>query len=447
MFLRGWDTKLLVIMVAVLFFTATVMPSYAWTLSGRHVREDTVNLDVPLGGHYRTSGEYGYILEFPYSSGSVKVFEVRAGAARPRCGILGFLSDLQGLISDPETLENRLFQVATAALSTLPLVMLAYASPTLADAYKHMKMFMRGIATWDTAQCDKLEDYALNAGAYMRAERDTKYHCLKKQMDRGMSLHQALQECSSSSSGKTFNFLTGSSETNINIGDVIVQALGVDTSTHWGKYVATLVGAHVDGQVKVQEHPMKTLVGKMENSTREELKKLWSYCGNRQQFNAYLRQLREQHKNDREFPIYDLVFKYYDYDTVCKAKLQPDGYIWLNAMAHNIAIVRAYAKLLELMEKLKTVQQEAQAKGAAQSAAKVNEAMNKLKGEIEVFDKTYNIRSRIAGIISELNQNVSEREIKAASHAVSIYLTRIPHGAARRESARKTLRYRLPPVE
>jgi len=178
--------------------------------------------------------------------------DITADVGRGGCGAFGFLSTLKSVFAK-DALDNYLGSVASSALSSAPLLLLSYASPTMADVYKHLKVFAQAVARTRFASCEALKDLAINAGAAARARSDAQYACLNQKLKEGKDLGTALDECGQESkvlsiAGKlTPNYdLTNDVLAKLNIQDPLMK-----------EYVAKVLGdvRIGNGQLNIKEHP------------------------------------------------------------------------------------------------------------------------------------------------------------------------------------------------
>jgi hypothetical protein len=109
------------------------------------------------------------------------------------CSAFDFASSFKALF-DANALERYTTGLATSALSSAPVVLLCYMSPTLCDAYKHLKALSQAQLAANQAACESVQTAAEGFGRSMR--NTAVKACLDQKAAAGVPLHVAVEECS-----------------------------------------------------------------------------------------------------------------------------------------------------------------------------------------------------------------------------------------------------------
>jgi len=122
------------------------------------------------------------------------------------CSAFNFASSFKALF-DANALEKYTVGLATTALASAPLTLLCYASPTLCDAYKHLKALTQAQLAANQAACQRIETAAEGLGRAMRAT--AVRACLDEKAAAGVAMHEAIDTCAKLDPGQTILTLKG----------------------------------------------------------------------------------------------------------------------------------------------------------------------------------------------------------------------------------------------
>lgn len=95
--------------------------------------------------------------------------------------------------------QQFLKNVGANTISSAPMLLMSYASPTLANVFMHLKDSAERILAVRNQQCEAVEKVAMKAGVLLRAKEEGKYQCMMKAQKQGENLNEAVQHCLSSS--------------------------------------------------------------------------------------------------------------------------------------------------------------------------------------------------------------------------------------------------------
>jgi len=108
------------------------------------------------------------------------------------CSGFGLASSFNSLFSE-QALTDYLKGISSAAMAAAPMLLLEYASPTLADIVKHFNAMTNMRLGLRYAQC---EDIERAAGEYMDKLRKTsESECIKEKVAQGLDIDSALKAC------------------------------------------------------------------------------------------------------------------------------------------------------------------------------------------------------------------------------------------------------------
>lgn len=144
---------------------------------------------------YGQAGEAGVLFRGPamrLPSGGGGTAASVSLQGRRGCGAMDFAAEFQALFN-ANAFEDYLKGVASAAISSAPLVLMCYASPTLCDAYKHFRQMASGLLQLKAAECQAVEQAAMGAGERMRKRQELS--CVEERVAAGTPMYQALDEC------------------------------------------------------------------------------------------------------------------------------------------------------------------------------------------------------------------------------------------------------------
>ncbi|MFQ5945744.1 MAG: hypothetical protein ACE5NC_05760 [Anaerolineae bacterium] len=140
-------------------------------------------------------------MPLPRDGGGGRVASVSAGVNRG-CGV-DFASEFQALFN-ANAMEDYFRGLAGAAISSAPLVLMCYASPTLCDAYKHFKAMASSVLSLKAADCRAIEQATLNAADKMTRRRELE--CIEKKLAAGMPRYLAQDACAKEARMKVLDF-------------------------------------------------------------------------------------------------------------------------------------------------------------------------------------------------------------------------------------------------
>jgi len=108
------------------------------------------------------------------------------------CSGFDFASSFQSLFSE-QILADYLNSVSSAAVAAAPMLLLEYASPTLADIVKHFNAMTNMRLGLRYAQCEDIEKAA---GEYMdKLRKKSESECVKDKVAQGLDIDRAMKEC------------------------------------------------------------------------------------------------------------------------------------------------------------------------------------------------------------------------------------------------------------
>ena len=108
------------------------------------------------------------------------------------CSGFDFASSFQSLFSE-QILADYLKSVGSAAVAAAPMLLLEYASPTLADIVKHFNAMTNMRLGLRYAQCEDIERVA---GEYMdKLRKKSESECIKEKVAQGLDIDSAMREC------------------------------------------------------------------------------------------------------------------------------------------------------------------------------------------------------------------------------------------------------------
>ncbi len=128
---------------------------------------------------------------------------VRLDATARRGCSVDFVSEFTAMF-DAQAWETYFEGLIGAAISSAPLVLLCYVSPTLCDAYKHFKHLSSQILSLRSAECRAVEQAAMDAGTRMRRTQESR--CIEERLAEGLTGWQALDACQGSAATTVLNF-------------------------------------------------------------------------------------------------------------------------------------------------------------------------------------------------------------------------------------------------
>jgi len=170
-----------------------------WERAGRVERSQEAVND-PSGFTYR--GRTNFV---PPPGGGGPIVDL-GGDLSKGCSAFDFASSFKALF-DANALERYTTGLATSALSSAPVVLLCYMSPTLCDAYKHLKALSQAQLAANQAACESVQTAAEGFGRSMR--NTAVKACLDQKAAAGVPLHVAVEECSRLDPGQAILDLKG----------------------------------------------------------------------------------------------------------------------------------------------------------------------------------------------------------------------------------------------
>ena len=142
----------------------------------------------------------GYIYKNPPQSSATSTIVnlgYKLGTAGS-CGSFNLGASLKGIFN-LDAAQQFLKNLGANAISSAPMLLMAYASPTLANTFMHIKDSAERILAVRNQQCEDVQKVAMQAGILMRAREEGKYRCMMEEQKEGATLNQAIQHCLSSS--------------------------------------------------------------------------------------------------------------------------------------------------------------------------------------------------------------------------------------------------------
>lgn len=165
-----------------------------------------------LYNHYskdKTGFSYrGGVNFLPHREGGGKVAELEMEGGRQGCGGFNWISNFKSTFNS-EALESYVKGLVSNALSSAPLVLMCYVSPTLCDAYKHFKAITNMVMQARLGQCQSIENAAMTFGKYQHLKKEGQVLCLEEKQKEGKSLQQAIDTCSASQSIPDYTGIIG----------------------------------------------------------------------------------------------------------------------------------------------------------------------------------------------------------------------------------------------
>ncbi len=108
------------------------------------------------------------------------------------CSGFDFASSFQNLFSE-QIISDYLKDISSSAIAAAPMLLLEYASPTLADIVKHFNATTNMRLGLRYAQCEDIEKAA---GEYMdKLRKKSESECIKEKVARGIDIDRAMREC------------------------------------------------------------------------------------------------------------------------------------------------------------------------------------------------------------------------------------------------------------
>ncbi len=170
-----------------------------WERAGK-VQRSQEAVNEPSGFTYRgrtnfvpPPGEGGTILDL-------------GGDLSRGCSAFDFAQSFRALF-DANALERYTTGLVTSALASAPVVLLCYMSPTLCDAYKHLKALSQAQVAANQAACESVQTAAEGFGRSMR--NTAVKACLDQKAAGGVPLHVAVEECGRLDPGQTILDIKG----------------------------------------------------------------------------------------------------------------------------------------------------------------------------------------------------------------------------------------------
>ena len=378
---------------------------------------------------YGFSYSAGYLLEAPYESSSGDFLNFSADVERPGCGVVGLIGDISSLLN-AQQLEQSLANIAQSAIYSLPLFLMSYASPTMADVYKHMRMWAQAIARWDMAQCQAVEEAAMKAGAYYGGIMDSRSVCIKKKIAEGKSLHEAVSECNRDN--KFYNFVTGSPTREYNLATIVADRLKIKIpkDTPMGQYVRAVLGdysyenGHVEGSLSTAA--AEALLGEREKRARNDVSQVVKayLLGGPQACYKKIEELSA----DEESVYHGRIVPFSCSSAAAVASLPTEEQqVAINAVSESIALLQLYDDILKLLQQLNAIADEAAAKGHGVEAEQIRKSVDKMEEQADVLWKRYLAQKEVA-----------DRIMKAAIYSYEA-------AAAMREGTREAQLKGVPP--
>lgn len=156
--------------------------------------------------------------------GTVASLSTRAGTG---CSPLNFATEFQALFN-ANALENYFTGLIGTALSTAPLVLMCFASPTLCDAYKHFKGMASAVMQLKAADCRAVESAVLSSTEKIR--RRQQMECVEEKTRAGVPVYLALDQCQQSTTLPLQNF-QGLPVQNLNVVEAALERSGASPET------------------------------------------------------------------------------------------------------------------------------------------------------------------------------------------------------------------------
>jgi hypothetical protein len=222
---------------------ALILASTADDVAAQDLWDQTVTKSTPQsqfqlyegtgqsGLNYR--GGAGLPLSAP-SGGGGTVGSI-SGNTGKGCGI-DFAAEFKALF-DVNALESYFKGLASSAISSAPLVLMCYVSPTLCDAYKHFKSMASGLLQARAAECQAVESAALDYGSRMAKKREIQ--CIEEKTAAGTARYIAQDECRGIGTTELVGFDFGK-VSDINIVDDGLKQVGADEDTQ--RFAKTILG-------------------------------------------------------------------------------------------------------------------------------------------------------------------------------------------------------------
>ena len=186
----------------------------------------------------------GYVYKMPEGGESKTLVDLGIKLKKTGgCGMFGLKASLKDLFNEDQW-KSLFSNVAQSAVSSAPVLLASYASPTLVNAYMHMQNSLEKILSIRESQCQEVEKAAMRYGMLQRAKSEGKYQCILQKQHEGETIDKAINDCLSSKNNILHVLPLDSSSTgasgNLNLSHDIKNLLHMDDNDY--NFFHSLVG-------------------------------------------------------------------------------------------------------------------------------------------------------------------------------------------------------------
>lgn len=370
--------------------------------------------DVNHTGESVFYGAGGYIYKNPpTSSVSHNLLDLgyKLGNAGS-CGSFNLGASLKGIFNK-DAAQSFLKNMGANAISSAPMLLMSYASPTLANTFMHIKDSSERLLTLRNQQCQAVEKAAMKAGILMRAKQEGKYRCMMEQQKQGATLNEAVQHCLNSSDTITkyipLNATNSSQESKtVNVSSDIKSLTGMDNN-EYNLFKEAVGDIKLNGNSILdneQKDPVQTIYNKNVSKYNTALNNLVDDVGMNSIDNTEIAKIR---KETGVTILPSSLVEMYNLK-------QTDPYtygVFTNMLANKLALHKLNEEILNIESDLEIAKQKAQNQGNQDLASLLDK-----KSKLELERKRLIEREKAAEDTSRLLLQIHEQRINAAARGM-----------------------------
>ncbi len=328
------------------------------------------------------------------------------------CGSFNLGSSLKGIFNK-DAAQSFLKNMGANAISSAPMLLMSYASPTLANTFMHIKDSSERLLTLRNQQCQAVEKVAMKTGILMRAKEEGKYRCMMQQQQNGATLNEAVQHCLGSSNTLTkfvpLNATNSSQQSQkVNVSGDIKKITGMDNE-EYSLFKEAVGDIQLNGNSILDDEkkdPVQSIYNKNVNKYNTELNNLVSDVGMNSIDNSKLAQIR---KETGVTILPSSLVELYN-----MKKTDPYSYsVFVNMLANKLALHKLNEEILNIESDLEIAKQKAKNQGNNDLASLLDK-----KAKLELQRKRLLERERAAIDTSNLLLKIHTERINTAARGM-----------------------------
>ena len=335
------------------------------------------------------------------------------------CGGFNSGASLKGIFN-LDAAQQFLKNVGADAIASAPMLLMSYASPTLANVFMHLKDSAERILAVRNQQCEAVERVAMKAGILLRAKEEGKYQCMMKAQKEGETLNEAVQHCLASSDVLAkYLPLTASNNnqmsSHINLAEDIKKLTGMDDE-EYQLFHEAIGDITLNGNSLLDEERKDPVIKIYNQDVQDYEKRLTNIVDDVGFTNSVDESALEKIADETGVTILPAtVVQLYD-----MKKTDPYAYnIYINMLANKLALHKLNEQILKIESELELAQEKANIEGNKDLA----ELLNK-KARLELERKKILEKERAAEDVSSLLLQIHYEELAHANYNLATSASR-----------------------